>query len=261
MALYLPGATRQGSPTSLLKDPNVALHTISLFTGAGGLDLGLRIAFPATRIVCCVENGIENANLLATRMEEGTLEEAPIWSDIRTFDGRPWRNKVDCLSGGFPCQAFSTAARGRNIAEKNLWPEMLRICGEVCPEFVFAENVAEKAILQAKLDLEAEGYSVKYMQLSAKDVGADHIRERYWLLAHSDNNGKLLSSLNAETFWVQELDNRVWETFSEELRVLDGVAHRMDRLKALGNGQVPVVAAAAFITLMKEHVLDKSSNL
>lgn len=235
------------------------MNELALFAGCGGGILASNLL--GINTVCAVERDEYCQHVLVQRQNDRTISPFPIWDDVCTFDGTLWKGSVDVVSGGFPCQAFSTAARGRNITEKNLWPEMLRICGEVCPEFVFAENVAKKAILQAKLDLEAEGYNVKYIQLSAKDVGADHIRERYWLLAHSDNNGKLLSSLDAETFRVQELDNRVWETFSEELRVPDGVAHRMDRLKALGNGQVPIVAATAFITLLKKHVLDKGSNL
>ena len=234
------------------------MNELALFAGCGGGILASNLL--GINTVCAIERDEYCQHVLVQRQNDRIISPFPIWDDVCTFDGRLWKGSIDVVSGGFPCQAFSTAARGRNIAEKNLWTEMLRICGEVCPEFVFAENVAKKAILQAKLDLEAEGYNVKYMQLSAKDVGADHIRERYWLLAHSDNNGKLLGTFNAETFRVQELDNRVWETFSEELRVPDGVAYRMDRLKALGNGQVPIVAATAFITLLKEHVLDKSSS-
>ena len=93
------------------------------------------------------------------------------------------------------------------------------------------------------------GYSSKYIKLSAKDVGADHERERFWLLAYTDYYGELCRSKYAKTQVVQELRNGVWETFPEELRVSDGVAFRMDRLKALGNGQVPLVAVSAYLKL------------
>jgi DNA (cytosine-5)-methyltransferase 1 len=158
---------------------------------------------------------------------------------------------VDLVSGGFPCQAFSSAARGRNIASKDLWGEMLRVIGEVCPSTVFAENVSERAILQAQRDLLEIGYNSKYIKLSAKDVGADHERDRFWLLAYTDYYSELCKSKYAETQVVQELRNSVWETFPGELRVSNGVAFRMDRLKALGNGQVPLVAASAWVELHK----------
>ena len=179
----------------------------------------------------------------------------PIWDDIASFDGSIWNGTVDLVSGGFPCQAFSKAARGRNIAEKDLWGEMYRVIREVCPEYVFAENVSEKAILQAEKDLLHEGYTCRYIKLSAKDLGADHLRQRYWLLAHSNNNGKLLSKEYAETQVLPKLRNRVWDSFPDELRVVDGVASRMDRFKASGNGQVPIVAATAFIKLY--HLLNE----
>jgi DNA (cytosine-5)-methyltransferase 1 len=154
------------------------------------------------------------------------------------------------VSGGFPCQAFSSAARGRNIAEKDLWGEMRRVVREVQPKLVFAENVSERAILQAQNDLLQDGYNSKYIKLSAKDLGADHIRERYWLLAYTDHYCQLCRSINAETQELPKLCNSVWETYPNELRVPDGIPNRMDRLKALGNGQVPLVAASAWIKLL-----------
>src|SRR5690606_37521384 len=97
-------------------------------------------------IVCAVERDEYCVEVLIQRQNERVLTCFPIWDDICTFDGRAWNGTVDLVSGGFPCQAFSSAARGRNVAEKDLWHEMRRIAREVCPEFVFAENVSEKAI-------------------------------------------------------------------------------------------------------------------
>jgi DNA (cytosine-5)-methyltransferase 1 len=156
---------------------------------------------------------------------------------------------VDLVSGGFPCQAFSSAARGRNLAEKDLWGEMRRVIGEVQPKCVFAENVSERAILQASEDLLGMGYNSKYIKLSASDVGADHVRQRYWLLAYTDYYCELCRTEYAKVACVQELRNRVWEADPGELRVFDGLANRMDRLKAAGNGQVPIVAASAWCEL------------
>ena len=224
------------------------MNELALFAGAGGGLLASHIL--GHSVVCAVERDEFCIEVLIQRQNDRVIQPFPIWDDICTFDGRPWRGTVDLVSGGFPCQAFSSAARGRNIAEKDLWGEMRRVIGEVQPRVVFAENVSERAILQAQVDLLELGYNSKYIKLSAKDVGADHVRERYWLLAYTDYYCELCRSEYAETQVVQELCNSVWETYPGELRVSDGVAFRMDRLKAIGNGQVPLVAAVAFSKLM-----------
>jgi DNA (cytosine-5)-methyltransferase 1 len=77
-------------------------------------------------------------------------------------------------------------------------------------------------------------------------MGADHVRERHWLLAHPDNKSELLRELDAEVAVGQEFQNCVWKTFSGNPRMADGLAHRMERFKATGNGQVPAVAATAW---------------
>ena len=227
-------------------------RTMHLFAGAGGGILADLLL--GHQPVCAVEIDEYCQQVLSARQKDGCLPWFPIFTDVQQFDGRAWNGTVDLVSGGFPCQAFSSAARGKNVAEKDLWHEMRRVVREVCPEFVFAENVSEKAILRAEEDLEFDGYSCKWVKLSAKDLGADHIRDRYWLLAHSNNNGKLLGTFNAEAQGLPELRNGIWEAYTGEFRVVDGVASRMDRLKAVGNGQVPIVAARAFIHLMKEFV-------
>ena len=224
------------------------MNELALFAGAGGGLLASSLL--GHNIVCAVERDEYCIEVLIQRQNERILPCFPIWDDICTFDGRSWKGTVDLVSGGFPCQAFSSAARGRNIGEKNLWGEMRRVIGEVCPEFVFAENVSKKAVLQAQEDLVQDGYKCKYIKLSAKDVGADHERDRFWLLAHSDYHSELCCSEHAEAQELPKLRNGVWETFPGELRVSDGVAFGMDRLKAIGNGQVPLVAAVAFSKLM-----------
>lgn len=225
------------------------MNELSLFTGAGGGLLASMLL--GHNIVCAVERDEYCIEVLIQRQNERTLSPFPVWDDICTFDGRPWRGTVDLVSGGFPCQAFSSAARGRNIVEKDLWGEMRRVIREVCPRVIFAENVSERAILQAQEDLLLLGYNSKYIKLSAKDVGADHERDRYWLLAYTDYYSELCRTEHAKAQVVQELRNRVWETYPTEFRVSDGVAFRMDRLKALGNGQVPLVAASAWCELHK----------
>lgn len=226
------------------------MNELALFSGAGGGLLASNLL--GHNIVCAVERDEFCQHVLVQRQNDRILQPFPIWDDICTFDGRPWKGTVDLVSGGFPCQAFSSAARGRNIAEKDLWGEMHRVIREVRPHLVFAENVSERAILQAQNDLLQDGYNSKYLKLSAKDLGADHERDRFWLLAYTDYYCQLRSTKYTEAQELPKLRNGVWETFSGELRVSNGVAFRMDRLKALGNGQVPLVAAEAFVRLINQ---------
>lgn len=225
------------------------MNELALFAGVGGGLLASRIL--GNNIVCAVERDEYCIEVLVQRQNERFLGNFPIWDDILTFDGRPWRGTVDLVSGGFPCQAFSTAARGRNIPEKNLWGEMLRVIREVQPKVVFAENVSKKAILQAQDDLLELGFNSKFIKLSAKDLGADHKRDRFWLLAYTDYYGELCRSFHAEASVMQEFRCSVWETEPEEFRIPNGVATRMDEFRASGNGQVPAVAVAAWCELHK----------
>ena len=219
------------------------MHELALFAGAGGGILGGKLL--GWRTVCAVEWEPYPASVLCARQNDKVLETFPIWDDVQTFDGKPWRGIVDVVSGGFPCQAYSTAASGRNTAD-DLWPEMRRIVADVAPTYVFAENVSRVAIDQAANDCESMGYKTRAISLSAKDLGADHIRERFWLLAYSDYDSELLRSVNAETRWVQKLGYSIWEGNARSTRVSDGMASRMDRIKATGNGQIPIVAATAW---------------
>lgn len=231
------------------------MNELALFAGAGGGILGSILL--GNNIVCAVERDEWCRSVLVQRQNERNLPTFPIWDDVCTFDGKPWRGTVDLVSGGFPCQAFSSAARGRNILEKDLWGEMYRIIREACPTLVFAENVAKRPIAKAKEDLESIGYRVKWIKLSAGDLGADHLRTRYWLLAYSNHYGKLCCTIDAETQILPELCNGFWESDPPEHGVVDGMAYRMDRNRAVGNGQVPLVAAEAFKRLLKEMCLDK----
>jgi len=225
------------------------VHELALFAGAGGGILGGKLL--GWRTVCAVEWEPYPASVLAARQNDKVLPSFPIWDDVQTFDGKPWRGIVDVVSGGFPCQAYSTAAAGRNTAD-DLWSEMRRIVADVAPRYVFAENVSRIAIDQAANDCEQMGYKTKAIILSAKDLGADHIRERYWLLAYSDNDGEFLQSFNAETSKLQELGKSIWEKYPESLRMANWMDCRMDRLKAIGNGQVPLCAATAWRILNEQ---------
>jgi DNA (cytosine-5)-methyltransferase 1 len=123
---------------------------------------------------------------------------------------------------------------------------MRRIVADVAPGDVLAENVQRRAIDRAAEDLEAMGYTVKCIGLSASNMGADHERERYWLRAHANLHGKLRGEVDAEMEVRSRIRPSVWQTYPDESRMADGLAHRVDRLAATGNGQVPLVAATAW---------------
>jgi DNA (cytosine-5)-methyltransferase 1 len=228
------------------------MNELALFAGAGGGLLGSRLL--GWRTVCAVEFAEYPRRVLLARQRDGMLYRFPIWDDVRTFDGTAWRGKVDIVTGGFPCQSFSNATRGRNTAT-NYWPEMLRIIGQVQPSFVFSENVSESAIFSSQEDLAKCGYKTNRCMLSAKQLGADHIRKRYWLFAYADNESKLGCGVDAKVAELQSFKTSIWESDPRNSRVADGMAGRMDRFTAIGNGQVPAVVRLAWNILahnMKE---------
>jgi DNA (cytosine-5)-methyltransferase 1 len=160
---------------------------LSLCSGGGGLDLGLRLAVPSARVVCHVEIEAYAAAVLAARMDEGFLHPAPLWSDLRTFDGRPWRGRVHCITAGYPCQPFSVAGKRRAEAdERHLWPHVARVIGEVEPELAFLENVAHHLRLgfpEVAGDLVGLRYRLAAGLFTAAEVGAPHRRQRLFVLA------------------------------------------------------------------------------
>lgn len=170
---------------------------MSLCSGYGGIDLGLRLAIPSARTICYVEREATVAAILAARFEDagqagdvGTLDPAPIWSDLRTFDGKPWRGLVDLLCAGYPCQPFSCAGLQLGVADpRHLWPHVARIIAEAEPEWVFLENVGNHLKIgfrEVASELRRMGYSVEARLFSAEEVGAPHLRQRLFALAHRE---------------------------------------------------------------------------
>lgn len=180
---------------------NVALHPddlaiISLCTGGGGLDLGVELAIPDARTVCMVEREGFAIATLVSAMEAGLLAAAPVWSDVRTFDGRAWRGVVDGLIGGIPCQPHSVAGRKRgSLDARDLWSDARRIIVQSRVWFVLIENVAgmlsagDDEIAGAERiwrDLHKLGFTVEIGLFRASEVGAPHGRERIFILAVAD---------------------------------------------------------------------------
>tara|TARA_A100001015_G_C15036574_1_gene736661 strand:- start:2434 stop:3612 length:1179 start_codon:yes stop_codon:yes gene_type:complete len=185
---------------------------MSLCSGVGGIELGFKLAVPSSRAICYIENEAFACAILKARMQDKILDQAPIWTDLRTFDGKPWRGKVDCLTGGYPCQPFSVA--GKKLGEKDprhLWPEIKRLIGEIEPPICFFENVGGHLRLgfeQVANDLSELGYKVKAGLFTAQEVGAPHKRERLFILAYSGNFGCNSGSDNFQERYLQRNLNR-----------------------------------------------------
>ncbi len=280
------------------------MNELALFAGAGGGILGGKLL--GWKTVCAVEWEPYPAAILAARQNEGFLPPFPIWDDVQTFDGRPWRGLVDVVSGGFPCQDISAAGKGAGITgeRSGMWSHMARIIGEVRPRYAFVENspvLTSRGLGVVLGDLAAMGYDAEWGVLGAVHAGAPHERERIWIVAHTngarlEEHGELLTALperSSEAKTDQEPEkagglpystrrpledgedercgmgqahsrreatgsiygdmsrHEWWGAEPDVGRVADGVAARVDRLKAIGNGQVPAVVRLAWNTIYK----------
>jgi DNA (cytosine-5)-methyltransferase 1 len=285
------------------------LNELALFAGAGGGILGGHLL--GWRTVCAVEWEAYPASVLCARQNDGLLPSFPIWDDVQTFDGKPWRGIVDVVSGGFPCQDISAAGKGGGIeAERSgMWKEMARIIGEVRPQYVFVENspmLTSRGLGTVLRDLAQMGFDAEWGVLSAADVGANHKRDRIWIVGKMANSsmqsisnksnsrcdigfdeqqGKRTGNINGscseknvsnstsigqqgqgkhEQSFNTTKDSQRQTNYAESIgrpefwsvepslgRVANGVAYRVDRLKAIGNGQVPLCAATAWKLLKK----------
>lgn len=243
------------------------MNELHLFAGAGGGILG-GILLGHT-CVCAVEIEPYCRKVLLQRQRDRILPKFPIWDDVRTFDGRPWRGLVDVVCGGFPCQDISAAnptGRGINGIRSGLWVEMRRVVCEVRPRIVLVENspmLLNRGLGRVLGDLAGLGFHARWGVLSAGAVGARHLRRRIFVVGHTgkmDNpyglNPGCLERL-APTLWgwtknasIRPSDGRgAWAREPAVARVAYGVANRVDRLKAIGNGQVPAVVRLAWETL------------
>ena len=250
------------------------MNELALFAGSGGGVLGGKLL--GWKTVCYVERDEYCTNVLTARIGEGHLSDAPIWDDVRSFDGHPWAGSVDIITAGFPCQPFSTNGKQRaHLDHRNMWPETVRIIAEVRPRWCLLENVPGLLsgshgyfgqILRALAEL---GFAARWACIPAAAIGADHHRNRLWVVAHAsgrdahqaipqgheeipgrrkDQLGKSSGYANLR-FGLPRAD--AWHARPPRLaRVADGVAHRVERIRAIGNGQVPAVVRAAWTALI-----------
>lgn len=190
--------------------------------------------------------------VLKQRQADGWMEQFPIYEDICKLKGEDIKGKFDILCGGFPCQAFSYAAHGNNIEEKNLWPEMFRIVKESDAPVVFGENVTIEAIDMAKKDLESIGYSVERCRVACMDLSADHKRPRFWLLAVKDKD--VLQKIANHLQTLPKLTANFWKVNPFDITYPAEVPVLAPQKRGVGNAQAPIAAAVAFYALVNRHI-------
>jgi DNA (cytosine-5)-methyltransferase 1 len=186
-------------------------NVMDLCAGIGGFSLTGKWLIGNWRTVCYVEIDKYCQRVLQQRIKDGYLDDAPIYDDLKTFDGQPWCGSVDIVTAGFPCQPFSVAGKQLGEAdERNLWPDVWRVCSEVRPRYIFLENVpailANRYIKRIFGDLAEGGYDCKWRVLSAAEVGAPHKRDRVWVCCHANENSKSTLPVNDETPGVREME-------------------------------------------------------
>ena len=243
------------------------LNGLSLFTGYAGIDLALN-AWAEPILYCEIERYAQA--IILSRMDDGSIPFAPIWNDITTLNGNQFNGLVDIVYGGFPCQDISSAGLGKGLEGKRsgLFYEVIRICKEASPQFIFLENVAAirtRGSIEIQETLASIGYDCRFGMLSASEIGACHERDRWFCLATKRETTS--DSLSVRTQISSKRDfatiklprgksedfetrERIWPTESSICRTDDVPTYRVDRIKALGNGVVPLQVKTAFEKLM-----------
>lgn len=187
-------------------DTTQTVNHLSLCTGYGGIDLGLRRAIPNLRTVAYSEIEAFACANLVSKMEAGCLDAAPIWTDLKTFPWSDFRGKVDILSGGYPCQPFSQIGNRLGAEDpRHLWPYISRGIEQIRPALCFFENVEGHLSLGLPTvisDLEELGYSSSWGLFTAAETGSPHRRKRVFVLAHALGEG-LEGFVRSITDWSQ----------------------------------------------------------
>jgi DNA (cytosine-5)-methyltransferase 1 len=188
------------------------MQTMHLFAGVGGGLLADRIL--GHNPIIAVEWEPYACQILRERAADGWFPDLQVWEgDVRLFDPSEYTGRVDCIHAGFPCTDISVAGKQAGVGPETrsgLYREVLRIAGVVRPRYLFLENVA--AIVSNGLgtviaDLIALGYDSEWLCLRASDCGANHHRDRWWLLAES----------NGESWWTHAGARARTEEEREEL--------------------------------------------
>ena len=256
---------------------------MDLFSGIGGFSLGLKRAGGFRTVAYC-EIDPYCQQVLQARMHDVSLDSAPICTDVRALDGGPWRGAVEVICGGFPCQDVSSAGKGAGLEgeRSGLWSELHRVIREVRPSYVIVENVSAllfRGLGRVLGELAEIGYDAEWDVIPACAVGANHIRERVWIVAYPNGEGepqpqggqqeqrgragdgcKAVADpvrVHGRRYlreWVDEAARSSWWASEPAVgRMANGVPRRLDRISALGNSVVPQVVEWIGRRIVERH--------
>lgn len=227
------------------------LNGLDLFSGIGGLSDALA---PWVQPIAYCENDRYAQAVLLSRMQRQDIPIAPIWDDVQSLHSCELLERPQIIYGGFPCQDISLAGAGAGLdgERSGLVFQFLRLIRECRPAFVFMENVpaiTSRGLDRILLDLHSMGYDARWTIVSAAEMGACHIRERWFLLAHAAGP-RLPRPDGKASFREAQLAKparRNWWTSKPTVRGRNhGIPNRRDRIKAIGNSVVPIAAREAF---------------
>lgn len=229
---------------------------LGLFEGIGGFSLAARWVGWQTLAWC-------EWDPFCQKVLKHNFPEAEGFGDITKTDFTQYANKIDIITGGFPCQPYSTAGKRKGKDDdRHLWPEMLRVIRQVQPTWIVGENVrgltnwnGGLVFDEVQSDLENQGYEVLPFLLPACGVGAYQRRERIWFIAYSNKvrsvviqhaatNIRERESFKSFTPVFEKRDgNYVLHSYSRDI---NGIPGELDSIGAFGNAIVPQVALQIF---------------
>ena len=228
------------------------MNVLDLCAGYGGFSLALKLLGDSFRTICYVERDSFCQALLVARMEEKALDPAPLWDDVTTFDGRRWRGKVDIVTAGFPCQPVSNAGkRGGSEDSRYIWPDHLANhsrsgTGSRPPRMSRPPLPGLVKYSKTQLRCEAVQNGVCFQEESGRtDATAclwwPTLRQTTEVLEGATVNNEEELKAVARSMGIALWDAAPSDFFGD----VDGPPLRMDRLRVLGNGIVPLQAAVA----------------
>lgn len=257
--------------TSKLAHPDAScspLRHLDLFSGIGGFALAARMAGGFETVGFC------EIDPWARKVLAKNFPGVPIHDDVKTLKGNEY-GTIDLITGGFPCQPYSTAGKQKGSKdERDCLPDMLRLIEECRPRWVLCENspnVLRMAFNQIKTYLEAEAYQVgEPFIIPACAVNADHRRDRAWVCAYTDTQ-QLQRGSEKEVSRVAGLPEQFTRVFESDrsrrslsrpgmLRSFNGLSKGVDRIKGLGNAIVPQVAAEILRCIIKADNFHQEIN-
>jgi DNA (cytosine-5)-methyltransferase 1 len=251
-----------------MSETNVPVHPVvrhlDLFSGIGGFAL-------AAQMVGGIETvGFCEIDAWAQKILHKNFPGIPCHDDVKTLDPNDY-GRIDLITGGYPCQPFSTAGNRKGESDpRHLWPHMRRVIQEARPTWVLCENVdghVRQGLDHVLQEMETDGYTVQPLLIPAAGVGARHRRNRVWIIAHRESDGRRQGDANQRggNARVQaRQESGSWDVLDsvwrEPLEALFGgeaygLPDRVDRLRGLGNAIVPQVAAEILRCMMEEDSL------